>query len=1005
MRRPAPPPPADEVIDLDYGNADAPTESVAQPIDRDGAVDRASTLASGNELDAVVASHSPPASRGRKLLAYETDDFDPAAQQAGTSQSHSDAVNDSRLSSSYADAVPGPSSPTRQLAAILAPLDSTSASVNGDIPSSAGLNEIYPPQQPPPPAYPPPALPHAPEQYRAYAYDPNAPEFRPSLHPPAPPTVPPPPEPSSYYAPSVPHGLHHGAAEGHAYPSGSGMPYPSFDPPYDPHAPYHPYAFPGANQPGPSFPPYPPFAAYHPAYPADLQQPYSTQYPHPQMSRQQEKRLRKQQKKKEKKLLKRKAQQARNDAAAAAAGVAGYDPNHADAVFSAGFTWSEDDKAQAVDMIRELHTRGVPPERLVEKGVPLSAIELCCAELSISPQGQAKQEPNDASTPAQPATLAAPDSAEGKSAVLTTPADDEMLAKQEQGIALTPLEELRRKVLASRLAKAAAAGGKSSEVTETQELVASTDGNTASSSETPSATTAFDRTATSGEADALLSQIGETIRSLLRPDPETAAALRPAEPPMEPPQDPAPSSRKRSYRDVDAVDNDYDAVTADLAGDHAAAAPAPSRRQRISYADNFSRAPKAPSGEVDLSAPVPDQPDFTAAAARSPIMTDAAARRRRPVAADFDTSEYHPQIVQPDRFLDVPSGLNTVIDLSDDELDEEELDAFEVADGWTSAQLDVDPRDVVLLRQKTASEHYDNFCALNGLQPARRANTPQQDVANGAAEASRASTPGGAASKEALLAQLAAAGSKSAGSSTPSHEQLLRKELEIKQLMRKIQMMEERKSKQPQASLTSPSVSPMPTRVAPSLMSSEQQPPNGAMLFTGSAPKSAELAAGSSNSIVPDVGAESSAQASESGQVHRTNSGTSSSSSLRLDPALQKQRESLLALLASKRKNATTVKTSDPNSAAQNERPNASTSAPAQEESMPEARSENTDEPMQAHVTAERKEVSTNHPAETGTFQRHAQTIDVLFLLTSLGSASLRWCRATDHWCRVCFKA
>ncbi|SPO22607.1 uncharacterized protein UTRI_01285 [Ustilago trichophora] len=985
MRRPAPPPPADEVVDLDYGSADVPTYDGAKQL-----VKNEPTLPeSSYEVGASTKpTHSPPISRGRKLLAYETDDADQPVQrvsaplfQTNAFRSHNLEYGDSSNSSSV-DAVAGPSSPTRQQTAIAGLLDSTLSQRNGNNGSSANLLENNPPQHPPAPAHLPPAFPHEQEHHRSYAYDPSAPEFRPSLLSTAPPTLH--AEAIPYYPASAPQSFHYGSAESYVHPSGSNVPYPAYDPPYDPYAPLDPYTYGAAQQYGHPFPPYPPTSTYASSYPADLQYGRPASQAYPQMSRYQEKRLLKQQKKKEKKLRKRERKQAALEATTAISSAtsgehysdyANADYANADAA-NTDLAWVENGKAQAVEMIKELHARGVSPERLTEKGVPLSAIEACCAGLGIFARRQATQEAENTSTSPQQATSTA-DSAERKNQVATTPAEDELLVKQEQGIALTPLEELRKKVLASRLAKAAAASNiaKPAEAQEV-ELPAAVK---ATDSSTSSATlSVFDRTATSGEADALLSQIGETIRSLLRPSQETASALWSADPPIEPSQDPAPSSRKRPYRDVDAVDNDYASVTADLAGEDVAEAPAPSRRQRISYADNFSRKAEMPSGEVDLTAPVPDLPDFSESAKRSSVMADVAVRRRRPVAADFDTAEYRPQFVRPYRFLDVPSGLNTVIDLSDDEMEDKELGAFKAADGWMSAQLDVDPRDVLMLRQKTASEHYDNFCTLNGLQPVRRAITPQNDNLTEAVEAAEATTPGGSLPREALLAQVAASGATSAGSSTPSREQLLLKELEIKQLMRKIQMMEERKSKQ-NGSLSSPSVSPMPALYAQvPLNAQQQQPTDGAMLFAPEAAKVSEAACGPAESVKREVAVQPPAQASGSAPVPNANGSSGGSNNLRLDPALQKQRENLLALLASKRKNVGASATdpapvaTQPGNIDQTEAP---TPARTQEEASPEAQNAATAELPQSESLEDQNKVSSS-PLPKQLLHEHFGTID-----------------------------
>ncbi|KAJ1032592.1 hypothetical protein NDA16_000615 [Ustilago loliicola] len=657
-------------------------------------------------------------------------------------------------------------------------------------------------------------MPQNDEQYRSvpYAYDPSVPEFRPSLPPPAPSTLH--AEAYPYYLASAAQSFQH---ESYPHPAGTSFAYPGHDLPYDPHTPYAaytPYTYGATQQHAQPYLPYLPVAAHPAEYQPDPHSIYPGSHMTPQMDRFQQKRLLKQQKKQEKKQRKRENKRAAAAAAWAAASTPYYgssspsnyaDPTiYADTGSDPDSLWVEDGKAQALGMISELHARGVAPRRLTEKGVPLAMIEACCVELNIPAQGSTDRTPQG--TTVLKAASSAEDTKQEK-LVATTAAENELLSKQEHSTALTPLEELRRKVLASRLAKAAATQAAASD----DAPPASEDTSGAATTPTPSSNV-FDRTATSGEADALLSQIGESIRSLIRVLPEEASGAASWDPPVETKSlDPASTSRKRSYRDVDAVDNDYASLAADLAGGEQAAVPTPSRRQRISYADNFSRAAETPSGEVDFSAPVPDLPDFSETMMKSPSMADTPARRRRPVAADFDTTEYRPQYEPPNRFLDVPSGLNTVIDMSDDEMEDEELGAFEAARGWTEAQLDLDPREVLLLRQKTASEHYGNFCALNGLQPILRAVTPQYNGGKTAEAGGDASVGSSSAARD-LLAQVAASGPSSAGSATPSREELLRKELEIKQLMRKIQTMEERKSKQQ----SSPSVSPMPVRFLPS---------------------------------------------------------------------------------------------------------------------------------------------------------------------------------------------
>lgn len=912
MRRPAPPPPAEDVVDLDYGSADGPHDSSAQFTVTDGLNNGAAERTGANEVDPADTPTHPTAGlvdqagrERRRPLAYDTDAFDPASLQPSNLSSQTAASDGAQgprplepFGSSSVTAVPGRSSPGGQHG-VGSDLRSGSIGSSGEgVASSTTLWQSDAPQHPPPPIEPPPALPLLEEQYHSayYAYDPNAPEFHPSLHPLAPPALH--AGFNAYYAASASQSFNAGLAETYAHPAGSVLPY-GHDLPYDPQAPHNPFTHEPAQHSFQYFEPYPPItAAYPAAYHGDQSHRPTGQSAH-HMDRFQLKRLHKQQKKKEKK-------QRRREQKSAAAHAAAYDVASVSASArtaavtraDASHVWVQDGEAQASAMIRELHARGVPPGRLVEHGIPLTVIEDCCVKLGISAHGLDTPTPEGTTTPpTQQHVTSAVESAGQKSTVaIITPAESELLSKEQNGHALTPLEELRRKVLASRLAKAAAASN-NNRPKEEEGAVAPADEKGDQTPPVSGTTTAFERTTTSGEAGALLSQIAESIRSLLRPSSEASMTVSREAPAARAPSYPTQSTRKRSYRDVDAVGGHLAGVTADLIGEENTALPGPSRRQRISYADNFSRAAVAPSGEVDLDAPVPNLPDFSEMMTSSFDQADTPLRRRRPVAADFDTEEYRPQIVQPNRFLDVPSGLNTVIDLSDDEIEDKELDAFEAADGWTAARPDMDPRDVLTLRQKTATEHYDNFCALNGLQPVRRAVTPQHEGSASAIETAEASTAGISAARDGLLAQLAASGGTSAGSSTPSRDELLRKELEIKQLTRRIQMMEERKSRQ-QTSSASPPVSPLPSRYLQKAASSQTHPINGSVDTVTVTARVTDTSSGPSMSTKRHT-AEAVTKAKEPARTSSAGNG----SSLRLDPALSKQREHLLAMLASKRKN------------------------------------------------------------------------------------------------------
>lgn len=909
MRRPAPPPTGD-VLDLDYGSADGtPLESSQGDVTNE-------TNDHAPGADEVKSSHALTHAKPDELVrstrklpaAYDTDDADPACSTGPPSLG---PFSTAAISEGFqvpehnqdANAAAGPSS--ARLAG---------ASAAGDNGAAAETRLWVDPAQhhPPPPTYPPPALPHgdvAQEQQQLpshYGYDPNLPHLHHSAFEPNHQGL----HGSVYFAASAQHPIANGGSD---Y-SQMTHPFVPYDQPYDPRMPmpFGPFAA-GSIPPQYAFPPYPQSNPYPGGYAGHLMDPNAMDDSTAQLNRKQRKKLLKNQKKKDKKLR------------ALSATAAPFDPASA----NVELVWTEDGKPQALAMISELHSRGVPPARLAEQGVPLAMIEVCCAELGVSAQGAGQPE-----QPAEPPATAPSDSESqgAKEVVQTTKAENELLQKQEQGVPLTPLEELRRKALASRLAKAAAA----SRALAQEGANAESNGSVPSSADISSKkSTAFDRVATSGEADALVSQISGVLRGLLQPAQPTAEQ--------------SSTSRKRAYRDIDAVDPSDSTWDGDLSAPDAATSALPARRQRISYADNFSRAAVAPSGEVDLSTPLPELPDT----ANLPQP-----RRQRPVAADFDTAEYVPK--PPNRFLDVPSGLNTVVDLSDEEPDDAEMAAFDSADGWTEVRPALDPRRVLELRHRTATEHYDVFCSLNGLSPSRRPATPHRD--SGGFETEVGAVP------ETLVAQIAASGTSSGGPSTPSREDLLRKELEIKQLMRKIHMMEERKKQQEAA--TAPPRSPAQRSGAP-----EEE--DGAGLRPGGAN-------GSQSAVQPADESDSTAAVKEAS----SQSGSTASSSVRLDPALQKQRQQLLALLASRRKNASAAVPRDA----------ASTSEAAKDGGVPAPATGM----AVSDAGLERKEVSAGKCAGALVCVLDPLTVGDCFARNRFGG---RRCvdRAMCRWFRVCF--
>ncbi len=359
-------------------------------------------------------------SRGRKLLAYETDEFEATApltnnatvQNAQPSSSippppvstfRDNALNaplsfGSHMHEAFANAEAGPSSLARQPSPGLSSRETFAAGDDAGV----SLWQGDPAQHPPPPAYPPPDLPQGSAYHPSshYAYDPHAPEF----HPAQPFS---PEEPSAYYGSSD---LHHNAAMGeHAYPDGFGFPHPAYGLPYDPQAPHDPNFYSSGQQ---QFHPYaaynlPPDPYQHP-FPATVGEAYPTSYMLPQMNVGQQKRLLKQQRRKEKKQRKREQKQAARFAAfnaySDAYSAASSSAYVADAMEEDKVAWVEDGKSLAVAMVKELHARGVPPQRLIEKGVPLHMVEACCSELGIPTQGEERHEVDSSATPVQPAS-------------------------------------------------------------------------------------------------------------------------------------------------------------------------------------------------------------------------------------------------------------------------------------------------------------------------------------------------------------------------------------------------------------------------------------------------------------------------------------------------------------------------------------------------------------------------------------------------------------------------
>lgn len=448
-------------------------------------------------------------------------------------------------------------------------------------------------------------------------------------------------------------------------------------------------------------------------------------------------------------------------------------------------TWSPDEKARAVAIIDALAGFGVQPLRLLQHGVSRSVVLACCDELGI--------------------TASDPESAERRAETITmTAAEEQIVAKDEEGAKLTPLEELRKKALKSRLAKAAAAAAKSQAESGVSEAV-----------EWPSLNSAFEQQ---------LQRAARMLHDVLRPTLDTESD----------------ETRKRAYNDVDAADGNDDASELGsyfMGIDNVTNSQPPAQRQRVSYADSFSVRPQAPKGDVDLNAPVPT---LTAAHALS---TMPATKHSRPVAADFDDS----YTVEPraKRFLDVPHGLNTVVDISDDESEDDaeasgNVSHFELKSGLSEQQARQ-------LHKKTGDELNAIYRSLHGKESMPRAIVKRPDETD-------VTTPH-------------ATQDGSRASAGDSREDLIRKELEIQLLTRKIQLRESQRRTRQGTPIEGPDVN-------------------------------------SANNVSTDDNASVESQISQVPVPEKPDTDSKAGSTgLQLDPGLQKQRQALLELLALNRRN------------------------------------------------------------------------------------------------------
>ncbi|PWZ03081.1 hypothetical protein BCV70DRAFT_203921 [Testicularia cyperi] len=593
---------------------------------------------------------------------------------------------------------------------------------------------------------------------------------------------------------------------------------------------------------------------------------------------------------------------------------------------------TDDEREQMVDLVAQAHGLSVAPRKLLQYGFSSALIQACCEAMQIpleptSGVDNGKEHHTD--------TTSGPQTAEQSSQTLplveTTKVEQELMSKDEQGLTLTPLEQLRKKALASKIAKAEAAA-RAAAAAEAQKREASP---------------------VDAETDPLLRLLVDRMRALVELR-NTAPSSGVVETGIESgePVAAAPAvtgtSRKRAYRDVDAVDTGGEhatglgnlALEGDLAyGDtdtaRQTAEDPPTRRQRISYADSFSHRPEMPSGDVDLDTP---PPNFFSALMATSSASRSGTPSRQPESAVYARTETEAALSaarqrEHNRFLDVPHGLNMMIELSDDEdyddggtNNEEELDSdddradrdAQHSDGIAlgqealthrtiSRRRGLHPTAVLDLRRKTCDELNSIYRSLNGLAPtttpaSMSAASPQpaqaflpSTTSEGGSLNVAPSTSGGmnatrSGTSTPITAPLVpgAASAASAASPAPaasSREDLLRKELEIKQLMLRIQQMEDsRRSK----SKTQPTSNNLPDELLSRIGGN------------GADTDGSDATASASTSLSLSV--ERSEQ--DAGAAERTavTAAPSTSAGVRLDPALQKQREALLALLDTKRR-------------------------------------------------------------------------------------------------------
>lgn len=406
--------------------------------------------------------------------------------------------------------------------------------------------------------------------------------------------------------------------------------------------------------------------------------------------------------------------------------------------------------------------------------------------------------------------------------------------------------------------------------------------------------------------------------------------------------------RNHGYKDMDAPQPEVD--PASMYDEESIESPEPSvplRRARISYADDFTGRPSAPTGEVDHNAPLPtlDQPrlpprpspraiaesetssistkpSFASFLSRptTPIIGLRAPRNRRPVAADFDGTtpggygSWSAGIGRPAPRQFLPESnyrRKVVIEWSDDEEgDDESMDDNEKRQG---------KHDNPQLRRATAMQIFDLWLAeemRRGSDVGFFAHPSNVASAADTSTTSRTTTPPTAPRLDRLRAAGAhvqtpgASGAENGnGMSSEARRILDQKEREIRAMMERIREIERKKNG------GAPNVPDSVDAVLKSISDPDQPEAEiAAALDANTASTSANDGQGADSSKASEpvsvLNGANPAQPLEQERAQpeplqaqpSSSSGSAQPSAFKLDPALQAQKEALLATLKAKAK-------------------------------------------------------------------------------------------------------